>query len=53
MIISKKDWDAIQETLYLYSTGTADVIYKREEEDEFVALEEVDQDTLKSCLNQH
>ena len=40
------DWDSLQETLYLYSTGVAEVIHEREQEDEFVALEDVDWDTL-------
>jgi antitoxin YefM len=46
VMISKKDWDAIQETLYLHSSGVADVIQQREKENEFVALEEIDWDTL-------
>lgn len=46
VIIGKKDWDSLQETLYLYSTGVAEVIHEREQEDEFVALEDVDWDTL-------
>ncbi|MER2175046.1 MAG: type II toxin-antitoxin system Phd/YefM family antitoxin [Carnobacterium sp.] len=46
VMISKKDWDAIQETLYLQSYGVADVIRQREQENEFVALEDIDWDTL-------
>lgn len=46
VIISKKDWDSLQETLYLHSSGVADVIHEREKEDEFVALEDIDWDTL-------
>ena len=45
-MVSKKDWDAIQETLYLQSSGVADVIQQREKENEFVALEDIDWDTL-------
>lgn len=46
VMVSKKDWDAIQETLYLQSSGIADVIQQREKENEFVALEDIDWDTL-------
>ena len=46
VMVSKKDWDAIQETLYLQSSGVADVIQHREKENEFVALEDIDWDTL-------
>ncbi|OJF90718.1 type II toxin-antitoxin system Phd/YefM family antitoxin [Alkalibacterium sp. 20] len=46
VMVSKKDWDAIQETLYLHSHGVADVIHQREQENEFVALEDIDWDTL-------
>ncbi len=46
VMVSKKDWDAIQETLYLQSAGVADVIHQREQENEFVALEDIDWDTL-------
>ncbi|WP_414839592.1 type II toxin-antitoxin system Phd/YefM family antitoxin [Carnobacterium sp. TMP28] len=46
VIINKKDWDAIQETLYLQSSGVADVLQQREKEDEFVALKDIDWDTL-------
>ena len=46
VMVSKKDWDAIQETLYLQSSGVADVIQQREKENEFVALEDIDWDTL-------
>lgn len=46
VMVSKKDWDAIQETLYLQSAGVAGVIHQREQENEFVALEDIDWDTL-------
>lgn len=46
VIVSKKDWDAILETLYLQSSGVADIIHQREKEREFVALEDIDWDTL-------
>lgn len=45
-MISKKDWNAIQETLYLQSSGVADEIHQREKENDFVALEDIDWDTL-------
>ena len=46
VIVKKKDWDAIQETLYLQSYGVTDIIHQREQENEFVALEDIDWDTL-------
>ena len=46
VIVSKKDWDAIQETLYLQSYGVTDIIHQREQENEFVALEDIDWATL-------
>ena len=46
VIVSNKDWDAIQETLYLQSYGVTDIIHQREQENEFVALEDIDWDTL-------
>ena len=46
VIVSQKDWDAIQETLYLQSYGVTDIIHQREQENEFVALEDIDWDTL-------
>ena len=46
VIVSKKDWDAIQETLYLQSYGVTDIIHQREQENEFVALGDIDWDTL-------
>ncbi len=35
VIVSKKDWDAIQETLYLQSYGVTDIIHQREQEKKF------------------
>ena len=46
VLVSRTAWDAIQETLYLQSSGTADIIHQREQENEFVALEDIDWDTL-------
>ena len=46
VMISKKDWYAIQETLYLQSYGVAGVIHQREQANEFVAVEDIDWDTL-------
>ena len=46
VIVNKKDWDAIQETLYLQSYGVTDIIHQREQKNEFVALEDIDWDTL-------
>lgn len=46
VLVSKSDWDSIQETLYLVHTGVADVVLQREEEGEFVPLGEVDWDML-------
>ena len=46
VMVSKKDWDAIQETLYLQSSGVAAVIPQSEQENEFVVLEDIDWDTL-------
>lgn len=33
VIISQKDWESIQETLFLESTGTLETVRKREKED--------------------
>ncbi|PTQ85515.1 prevent-host-death family protein [Trichococcus patagoniensis] len=46
VMVSKKDWDAIQETLYLRPSGATDSIRERKHENEFVALEDIDWDTL-------
>lgn len=45
VLISKKDWEAIQETLYLQNTGVLNRIEQFEEE-ETEELGEVDWDTL-------
>ena len=47
-MVSKKDWDAIQETLYLQSSGVADVIQQRKHENKFSALGDIDWDTLQN-----
>lgn len=46
VMVSKKDWDAIQETLYLQSSGVTAAIHQCEQENDFVALENIDWDTL-------
>ena len=45
ILISKKDWNAIQETLYLQNTGVISRI-KDFEEEETEELGEIDWDTL-------
>lgn len=45
VLVSKKDWNAIQETLYLQSTGVLDRI-KRFEDEETEDLGEIDWDSL-------
>lgn len=45
VVISKSDWDALQETIYLQNTGVLDRI-KHYEEEEVEDLEEIDWDTL-------
>ncbi|HAP5279491.1 type II toxin-antitoxin system Phd/YefM family antitoxin [Enterococcus faecalis] len=45
VVISKSDWNAIQETLYLQNVGVLDRIKKFEEE-ETEELGEIDWDTL-------
>lgn len=45
VIISKADWNAIQETLYLQNTGVLNQI-KHYEEEETEELGEIDWDTL-------
>ena len=45
ILISKKDWNAIQETLYLQNTGVLDRIVHFEDE-ESEELGEIDWDTL-------
>ena len=47
VIISKKDWDAISETMYLHSTGTMAKVMEREHDDSgFVDLVDIDWDSL-------
>lgn len=47
VIVNKNDWDAIQETLYLYSTGTLDLVAKREKDNSgFTNVDELDWDNL-------
>ncbi len=46
VLISKRDWDSIQETLYLQSTGAATEIIRRENENDFIPIEDIDWDTL-------
>ncbi len=45
VLVSKKDWDAIQETLYLQSAGVLDRI-KHYENEETEDLGDIDWDTL-------
>lgn len=45
VLVSKKDWNAIQETLYLQSAGVLDKI-KQFESEETEDLGEIDWDTL-------
>ncbi|EOH95419.1 type II toxin-antitoxin system Phd/YefM family antitoxin [Enterococcus pallens] len=45
VVISKSDWDALQETIYLQNTGVLDRI-KHYEEEEVEDLGEIDWDTL-------
>ena len=46
VMISKSDWNAIQETLYLQNTGVLDQI-KRYENEETEKLGEIDWDSLQ------
>ncbi|MER2175051.1 MAG: type II toxin-antitoxin system Phd/YefM family antitoxin [Carnobacterium sp.] len=41
VMVSKKDWDAIQETLYLQYSGVANVIHQHKQENEFIAFEDI------------
>lgn len=45
IVISKSDWDAIQETIYLQNAGVLDRI-KHYEDEEVEDLGEIDWDTL-------
>lgn len=47
VLISKKDWDAMQETLILEQTGVLDEVRKREADDSgFTDIDSVDWDSL-------
>ncbi|EJG5091363.1 type II toxin-antitoxin system Phd/YefM family antitoxin [Staphylococcus pseudintermedius] len=43
VIVSQKDWNSIQETLFLESTGTMDKVRKREKDDSgYTNIEDLD-----------
>ncbi|KEK15165.1 type II toxin-antitoxin system Phd/YefM family antitoxin [Limosilactobacillus reuteri subsp. suis] len=47
VLISKSDWDAIQETMYLENNGVGDVVRQREKDDSgFTDIDEIDWDKL-------
>ena len=47
VLISKGDWDAIQETMYLENNGVGDVVRQREKDDSgFTDIDEIDWDKL-------
>ena len=47
VLISKSDWDAIQETLYLESKGVGEVVRKREKDDSgFTDIDDINWDEL-------
>ncbi|MBD8087268.1 type II toxin-antitoxin system Phd/YefM family antitoxin [Limosilactobacillus sp. c11Ua_112_M] len=47
VLISKKDWDAIQETMYLEETGVGDIVRQRESDNSgFTDVDEIDWDKL-------
>ncbi|WP_210131696.1 type II toxin-antitoxin system Phd/YefM family antitoxin [Staphylococcus sp. GDK8D30P] len=47
VIISQKDWDSIQETLYLESTGTMDKVREREKDNSgYTDIDSLDWDTI-------
>jgi len=47
VIISQKDWDSIQETLYLESTGTMDKVREREKDNSgYTNIDDIDWDNL-------
>ena len=47
VIISQKDWDSIQETLYLESTGTMDAVREREKDNSgYTNIDDLDWDSL-------
>ena len=47
VLISKSDWDAIQETMFLENNGVGDVVRQREKDDSgFTDIDEIDWDKL-------
>ncbi|MCT3199731.1 type II toxin-antitoxin system Phd/YefM family antitoxin [Weissella confusa] len=47
VLISKSDWDAIQETMYLENNGVGDVVRRREKDDSgFTDIDEINWDKL-------
>jgi prevent-host-death family protein len=47
VIISQKDWDSIQETLYLETTGTMDKVREREKDNSgYTNVDDLDWDNL-------
>lgn len=47
VIISQKDWDSIQETLYLETTGTMDKVREREKDNSgYTNVADLDWDNL-------
>lgn len=47
VLISKSDWDAIQETMYLENAGVGKVVREREQDDSgFTDIDDIDWDQL-------
>lgn len=47
VLISKNDWDAIQETMYLENAGVGKVVRQREKDDSgFTDVDDIDWDKL-------
>ena len=47
VIISQKDWDSIQETLYVETTGTMDKVREREKDSSgYTNIDDLDWDNL-------
>ena len=47
VLISKSDWDAIKETMYLENNGVGDVVRQREKDDSgFTDVDDIDWDKL-------
>lgn len=47
VIVSQKDWDSIQETLFLESTGTMDKVREREKDNSgYTNIDDLDWDNL-------